>query len=51
MLETTGASIITLGIDAVFGTNYTDNMWESTMDYVAIDQVGNIEKVFMKIHH
>lgn len=46
MLETTGASIITLGIDAVFGTNYTDNMWESTMDYVAIDQVGNIEKVF-----
>ena len=46
MLETTGASIITLGIDAVFGTNYTDSMWESTMDYVAIDQVGNIEKVF-----
>lgn len=46
MLETTGASIITLGIDAVFGTNYTDNMWESTMDYVAIDQVGNIEKFF-----
>lgn len=46
MLKTTGASIITLGIDAVFGTNYTDDMWESTMDYVAIDQVGNIEKVF-----
>lgn len=46
MLETTGASVITLGIDAVFGTNYTDDMWESTMDYVAIDQVGNIEKVF-----
>ena len=46
MLKTTGASVITLGIDAVFGTNYTDDMWESTMDYVAIDQVGNIEKVF-----
>lgn len=46
MLKTTGASVITLGIDAVFGTNYTDSMWESTMDYVAIDQVGNIEKVF-----
>ncbi len=46
MLETTGASVITLGIDAVFGTNYTDDMWKSTMDYVAIDQVGNIEKGF-----
>lgn len=46
MLKTTGASVITLGIDAVFGTNYTDDMWESTMDYVAIDQVGNIEKDF-----
>lgn len=46
MLKTTGASVITLGIDAVFGTNYTDDMWKSTMDYVAIDQVGNIEKGF-----
>jgi len=46
MLKTTGASVITLGIDAVFGTNYTDDMWKSTMDYVAIDQVGNIEKDF-----
>ncbi len=46
MLKATGASIYTLGIDAIFGTNYTDELWDATMDYVAIDQVGEMEKFY-----
>ncbi len=46
MLKATGASIYTLGVDAIFGTNYTDELWDATMDYVAIDQIGNMEKFY-----
>ena len=46
MLKATGASVYTLGIDAIFGTNYTDELWDATMDYVAIDQIGNMEKFY-----
>lgn len=35
-------------VDAVYGTNYADEMWESTMDYVSIDRVGNMEKLFFE---
>ena len=46
MLVTLTATSNAIVVDAIFGTNYSDKMWEATMDYVSIDQVGAVEKMF-----
>ena len=46
MLVTLTATSHAKVVDAIFGTNYSDKMWEATMDYVSIDQVGAVEKMF-----